>query len=652
MDDESQYAISYEILVRKGQRWQIHARFHENQREPAVAETHALRDAVHIDEVRLIREKLDKAAGRFHPELILKYETEAGERRRQEMMGDLDDYDWGEGDKNPLDFEEFFSRVVGGALKTILVFGASLFAATAMGAVMWAILGAFLAKKTAMVVSGGVAVLVFIALLKLLHRIQVQTEKVKKPKRKRKKKKRKPKEDKGPEPPEPPEPETTVTVDDSEATRRRFNESVMQGIFLENKRYLPIIQLHPPSEPAPKGDKKQRAKQDATQFIGRALGNLKGKTREMDQHAQYGASLFLAGACETLGYAKSLKEGESQDLVRDALHLMGVTGPQAQAFAKKYGDYLMENPRYAKMFDSGARAMYAFLGKAADATGALERALDAWSRPDEEVPEGAPLTVMFTFIDIPAELAGMLGDDGLRELRRAHGSIVREHLEAQHGAEVKHTGTGIMATFRSPTRAVRAARDMQWDMRAHSIAYPRLPLRVGIGLHAGQAIAEEGDFYGIMVSTAARFGQTAEPGQVLVSELVRDAVANQGFQFNDAGLHDFKGVDGLTQAFELSWRGQEGDTPVEDKTEPAPAEQEPEPQPQPEEAQPEIAMPEPELPTPPEPAQPQQEQPPEPPTVPPSEQPQETQPQGAWEPVADWLKDESDANGGQSENKP
>jgi class 3 adenylate cyclase len=68
-----------------------------------------------------------------------------------------------------------------------------------------------------------------------------------------------------------------------------------------------------------------------------------------------------------------------------------------------------------------------------------------------------------------------------------------------------------------------------------------LPLH--LGLHAGDVIREEGNVYGGAVNIAARISGEASPGEVLVSQTVRDlARTSAGVAFEDRGERALKGV--------------------------------------------------------------------------------------------------------------
>ena len=66
-------------------------------------------------------------------------------------------------------------------------------------------------------------------------------------------------------------------------------------------------------------------------------------------------------------------------------------------------------------------------------------------------------------------------------------------------------------------------------------------VRVRIGLNAGEPIAEDDDCFGAAVQLAARVCDRAEPGQVLVSNVVRELCDGKTFAFTDQGEATLKG---------------------------------------------------------------------------------------------------------------
>jgi len=176
---------------------------------------------------------------------------------------------------------------------------------------------------------------------------------------------------------------------------------------------------------------------------------------------------------------------------------------------------------------------------------------------------GAFRTILFTDVEGSTALTERLGDAKAREVLRAHEGIVREALQTYGGAEVKTMGDGFMASFSSATRALECAINMQkafaeWNAGVGADSRPpqhgRAPLRIRIGLNAGEPIAEEKDLFGTAVNMAARIAAKAEGGEILASDVVRQLVAGKGFLFSDRGEVELKGFEEPVRLYEVRWR--------------------------------------------------------------------------------------------------
>jgi len=196
------------------------------------------------------------------------------------------------------------------------------------------------------------------------------------------------------------------------------------------------------------------------------------------------------------------------------------------------------------------------------AAGRVRRSAES-ARTRAESPEAAAFrTILFTDMAGSTAMGQRLGAPGTKKVRRAHNKIVREALEAHGGTETKHTGDGIMAWFASASGAVACAVAMQkaFDLPEPTVGArhdaplrPETPIRVRIGLNAGEPIAEERDLFGTAVDLAARIRDRAEPGEILVSDVVRQLVAGKRFLFNDRGEHALKGFEDPVRVWEVRW---------------------------------------------------------------------------------------------------
>jgi class 3 adenylate cyclase len=190
-------------------------------------------------------------------------------------------------------------------------------------------------------------------------------------------------------------------------------------------------------------------------------------------------------------------------------------------------------------------------------TDAELRAIDEFLGQGEEGAAGlAPsglVTILFTDMEGSTTLTQRLGDAKAQEMVRTHNTVVRDALKAHSGSETKHTGDGIMASFVSASRALECAIAVQRAFVQHNESADT-PVRVRIGLNAGEPIAEEEDLFGTAVQLAARICAHAEPGQILASNVVQELAAGKDFAFADQGEVALKGFEKPVRLFEVRWR--------------------------------------------------------------------------------------------------
>ncbi len=172
----------------------------------------------------------------------------------------------------------------------------------------------------------------------------------------------------------------------------------------------------------------------------------------------------------------------------------------------------------------------------------------------ERVATGGLCTILFTDVEGSTALTRRLGDAKAREVMRNHERITREALRTHGGTEVKAMGDGFMAYFSSATRALECAIAIQRAFAAHSDENPEIPIKVRIGLNAGEPIAEHEDLFGTAVIVAARIAEQAKGEEVLLSDVVRQLVAGKEFVFSDRGEVALKGFTDLMRLYQVQWR--------------------------------------------------------------------------------------------------
>ncbi|MBI3302300.1 MAG: AAA family ATPase, partial [Deltaproteobacteria bacterium] len=161
------------------------------------------------------------------------------------------------------------------------------------------------------------------------------------------------------------------------------------------------------------------------------------------------------------------------------------------------------------------------------------------------------LIILVTDMEGSTALIQRLGDEKAQELLRTHNTIIRDCLRKHSGSEIKHTGDGVMASFPSASGAIECAMAIQKAFAKHNQKHPDTPIRVRIGLNAGEPIAEEGQLFGTAVNAAARICARARPGQILVSDVIRQLAAGKGAAFTNRGRVALKGFSERFRLYEV-----------------------------------------------------------------------------------------------------
>ena len=138
------------------------------------------------------------------------------------------------------------------------------------------------------------------------------------------------------------------------------------------------------------------------------------------------------------------------------------------------------------------------------------------------------------------------GETAAARLATKFAAVAREAAGARGGRVIELRGDEALAVFQSPAQAVRAGLELQAACREEIKVEPELPLNIGIGIDAGDAVPVEDGFRGAALNMAARLCSVAGAGEVLVTPgLARLALAEAhgDFAFEVFRQEEFKGVD-------------------------------------------------------------------------------------------------------------
>ena len=137
-------------------------------------------------------------------------------------------------------------------------------------------------------------------------------------------------------------------------------------------------------------------------------------------------------------------------------------------------------------------------------------------------------------------------------------SVFRSHIESNQGRVIDMAGDSVLAVFETAAGAVDAALAVQKTLDEASADVPEeRRMRFRIGVHLGDVIEKtDGTIYGDGVNIAARLQTLAEPGGVVLSQSIRNAVKGKvEAAFEDLGKQAVKNIAEPVRAYQVNMPG-------------------------------------------------------------------------------------------------
>jgi class 3 adenylate cyclase len=171
---------------------------------------------------------------------------------------------------------------------------------------------------------------------------------------------------------------------------------------------------------------------------------------------------------------------------------------------------------------------------------------------DEAIRSTAPgrderMLAAIMFSDIVSFTAMMEADESkaLAALEQ-NTAIHRKALDLYDGRLLKELGDGVLASFSSVSNAVNCAKEIQRRVREDG------SYEVRVGIHLGEVVRSAGDVFGDGVNLASRIQGQAQPGEIVVSDVVYDNVRNKSdIVATDRGEHRLKNVSEPVRIFAI-----------------------------------------------------------------------------------------------------
>ncbi len=138
--------------------------------------------------------------------------------------------------------------------------------------------------------------------------------------------------------------------------------------------------------------------------------------------------------------------------------------------------------------------------------------------PGQAVPGGSIRTFLIADVRGYTRFTAQHGDEAASRLAARFAQVATEGVEAWGGDLIELRGDEALAVFASARQALRAAVELQSAFTDETAGDPSLPLGVGIGLDAGEAVPVGDGYRGAALNMAARLCSVAAAGEVLASQ--------------------------------------------------------------------------------------------------------------------------------------
>ncbi|MGH3649584.1 MAG: ATP-binding protein [Acidimicrobiia bacterium] len=168
------------------------------------------------------------------------------------------------------------------------------------------------------------------------------------------------------------------------------------------------------------------------------------------------------------------------------------------------------------------------------------------------LPTGT-VTFLFSDIEDSTSLVEELTTSTYRDLIEQHHRLLRTAFTHHGGIERGTQGDGFLVVFPEAPTAVAAAVDAQRSLV--TATWPSgVEVRVRMGLHSGVGVHGGDDYVGRDINLAARIGEAAHGGQVLISESTRalaERTLPDGVGVRYVGQHRLKGLEHPERLYQL-----------------------------------------------------------------------------------------------------
>lgn len=164
------------------------------------------------------------------------------------------------------------------------------------------------------------------------------------------------------------------------------------------------------------------------------------------------------------------------------------------------------------------------------------------------------VTILFTDIEDSTRYWDTHGDIKGRLMVDQHNRLTFPVVKRFGGKIIKTIGDAIMASFKDPEDAIKAAIGIQQVLHLMREKDSSFRLKVRIGLHTGHAIVEDNDVFGNVVNVAARVESKAKGNEILLSKTTVAKLNKRNLHLVRKGEYELKGKRHAMVLYSCNWQ--------------------------------------------------------------------------------------------------
>ncbi len=164
------------------------------------------------------------------------------------------------------------------------------------------------------------------------------------------------------------------------------------------------------------------------------------------------------------------------------------------------------------------------------------------------------ITILFTDVEGSTSYWDRHGDIKGRLMIDQHNRVVFPIIQQFKGKIVKTIGDAVMASFRDPEQAMKAAIAVQQGLEKKRKEDRTFRMHVRVGVHTGQAIVENQDVFGDVVNVAARIESRGNGDEILISGATARVLNKETYHLKKKGSYALKGKRHPVLIYRCNWQ--------------------------------------------------------------------------------------------------